>query len=135
MAYFAEWNGYLSVNVSDMDDRHKRLIGIANRLYNARLEGRSLEVETDAMDELSGYGRDELGKEEALMIEKGYLDFSRHEAMHDQFRAEIKRCFSLKKEGAAVTDQILDFLKKWLMGHVLKADKELGLFLNSKGIT
>ena len=135
MAYFVEWNGYLSVNVKTIDDQHKKLIEIANRIYNARLEGRSGDVEKGAVAELLNYGGEDLGREEALMIEKGYLAFSGHETMHDQFRSELKGLSSLQKEGVPVTDQLLEFLKKWLMGHVLKADKEAGLFLNGKGIT
>ncbi len=129
-----EWNEYLSVNVSAIDGQHKKLTGIANRLYNARLEGHSNEVEAEVVAELLSYGTEDLGNEETLMIEAGYLSFSDHETMHDQFRAELKGLSALQKEGGTVTDQILYFLKKWLMGHILKADKEVGFFLNGKGI-
>ena len=135
MAFFVEWNDYLKINVNHLDAQHKRLTDIANNFYNIVLSGRNnIAVEEKVLQDLFDYGKEHFVAEESLMRKNAYPGFSEHRAEHNEHTSELVELYQRHQRGKLVDRDILDFIKKWLKGHILKADKELGLFLNKKGI-
>jgi hypothetical protein len=41
---FTTWNDHYSVNVPEIDEQHKKLIALANQLYDAMRAGKTLET-------------------------------------------------------------------------------------------
>ncbi len=135
MSFFVEWNDYLKIDVKDLDAQHKRLTDIANNFYNIVLSGRNnLAVEEKVLQDLFDYGKEHFVTEESLMRTNSYPGFSEHRDEHNVHTSGLVSLYQKHQSGKLIDRDILDFIKKWLKGHILKADKELGLFLNSKGI-
>lgn len=135
MPFFVEWNDYLKIDVKNLDTQHKRFTDIANNFYNIVLSGRNnLAVEEQVLQDLFDYGKEHFVMEESLMRTNAYPRFSKHKDEHNEHTSGLVELYQRHQSGQLVDRDILDFIKKWLKGHILKADKELGLFLNSKGI-
>lgn len=134
MAFFVEWNDYLKIDIEALDAQHKRLTDIVNNFYNIVLSGRNnIAVEEKVLQDLFDYGKEHFVTEESLMRKNAYPGFSEHRTEHNKHTSELVELYERHQSGKLIDRDILNFIKKWLKEHILKADKELGLFLNSKG--
>ncbi|HBE01632.1 MAG: hypothetical protein A2096_16545 [Spirochaetes bacterium GWF1_41_5] len=130
-----EWNEGLSVQVSDFDSQHKKLIDIINSLHRAFCLKNSASDLTKIFSDLVDYTAGHFQAEEKLMTEKNYPELSIHKAEH---QALVKKALELKtkfeKQSALIDLDLFDFLKDWLKNHILGTDRRYGGFFNSRGI-
>ncbi len=139
MELFVEWEDKYSVGIEKIDNQHKQLIEIINRLYYSR-GNRPHAVLGETIQELIEYTKTHFTDEERLMRENGYPDYQAHKKRHEAFIEEVKKFHNeyqkvdddLLEDYSLVTD-VLFFLKTWLCGHILVIDKEYSPFLNKKG--
>ena len=135
MPYFVEWNDYLSVNVEEIDNHHKKLIDITNSLYQASIDGINETLIKEIIVKLIEYTKYHFSAEEGLMESYGYLQVDQHRGMHKEFVSNLaEMCRKYQVEKVTIDSEILDFLKDWLINHILKTDMSLGIFLNTKGV-
>ena len=135
MPYFVEWNDYLSVNVKEIDAHHKMLIEIINRLYQAMVDGVSDKVMKEVLVELIDYTKYHFSAEEEIMEKYAYLQLEDHRGMHRDFVTKLAGiCRKHQVDKSPIDEEMLDFLKNWLINHILKTDRYLGIFLNDKGV-
>lgn len=85
------------------------------------------------LDELIEYTQYHFYSEEILMKRYKYCEQARaaHERSHASFRAkinEIRERF-LTEKTAVIRDQLLLFLRNWLVNHILYTDKKLCDFI------
>jgi len=128
------WSKSYSVNVDQMDKEHQRLIDIINKMYGAMRSGRGKDAIGSILDELVEYTKTHFMHEERLMRESGFsgLDEQRraHEALINQV-IEIQTKFNA---GTALSQEVLSFLKNWLVNHIQGMDKRYGPSMNKNGI-
>ena len=74
MALF-EWSEKYSVGIREIDDQHKKLIGLVARLQDAMREGKGKAVLDKVLAELIQYTRTHFAAEERIMQTNGYPDF------------------------------------------------------------
>ncbi|MDH3975639.1 MAG: bacteriohemerythrin [Deltaproteobacteria bacterium] len=135
MSFFVEWNDYLKVNVSILDEQNRKLTMLANKTYNALLKKQTNPAfEEKVLQALFDYAKDHFIIEEELMMKNGYDGLKPHKDEHNNYTTGLVEIFQKHQAGIPVSGPILDLLKDWLKNHVLKKDKELGIFLNSRGI-
>jgi hemerythrin len=114
----------MSVGDSYIDDDHRGLIHLINRLHeNAEIEGQ-FDILDDITERLLDYTAFHFRREEQVLHACGYPDLAAHKAEHDQFTASIhENRDALKPETAAVTARALaEYLKAWLNDHILVRD-------------
>lgn len=129
------WNDKLSVRIGVIDKQHKQLIELANSLYRAYIEGTSEEKEKECLVELINYTKYHFSEEEKLMEKHDYPQRKSHAVLHQSFVVRLSEICEMHQIGQKqVTRDVLLFLKEWLFDHILKKDKELGLFLSRKGV-
>jgi len=136
---FITWSNEYSVNIKEIDRQHQFLINIINEMHEL--------VMTDAGDaanrsdirrvfaKLADYTDYHFRTEEELFKTHNYPGFKIHKQQHNELVLqilELQRRF-LKNE-VSITQEIFDFLKKWLLNHILVSDKEYTDFLNAKGV-
>jgi hemerythrin-like metal-binding protein len=128
------WSRSYSVGVTQMDKEHQRLIDIINNLYASMRSGRSKDAIGTILDELVDYTKTHFAHEERLMQETGYAGFDdqkrAHVALIDQV-VEIQGKFRI---GTALGQEVMTFLKNWLLNHIQGMDKKYGPVMNKKGI-
>lgn len=122
-----------SVNIKGLDQQHRRLVDIINQLYDAKQDGKDQEVLGKVLDELVNYTETHFKKEEKLMEDYAYPDFTDHKSEHDSFS---KKALDMRKKyysgEANMTIKIGFLLKNWLSDHILVVDKKYGHYFNSR---
>ena len=130
-----EWNDEYLVNIKSIDEQHKKLVEIINKLNEAMYEGQGCEMLEPVLKELVEYTKTHFANEENLLSTNGYPDYEEHKKKHDDL---TKEAVDLQKqfEGGRImiTMQVMKFLKDWLSNHILNTDKKYSSFLNGKGV-
>jgi hemerythrin len=134
MALF-EWTPALSVGVAEMDEQHKKLIGLINRLNDAMKTGKGKEMLAQVFKEMADYTVFHFGAEERYMQQFSYPGYLKQKADHKVF---VEKATAMAKDLAGgkitVTLDVMTFLKEWLSKHIQGSDKQYGPFFNGKGL-
>lgn len=131
-----EWSDDLSVGIEEIDDQHKVLVELLNRLHVAITERHGNEVASEILDELIDYTRIHFAVEESLMRLLDYPDFAEHKAHHEDLLAQVLQMKTKVEQGQArVGFELLHFLKKWLTGHIMEEDTLYVPHFVSKGVS
>ena len=124
MSFFT-WTPEMSVGVERLDEDHRSLISIINRLADS-LEGQGEENEEligKALTALARYTEIHFTREEEVMKAVDYPVLEEHRGEHEKFILDL---YKLKAEYSDGNDDIrrelLDFLKNWLTGHIMVED-------------
>ena len=129
------WNEEMSVNIEKMDKQHKILIDNLNNLFKAMLDGKAQEIINKTVDELIDYADFHFNAEEDYFERHKYPESNAHKIQHSFYKDEI---LLFKKElldgKSTVPMDVFNFLKDWLMDHILNSDKKYSKYLNSKGV-
>jgi hemerythrin-like metal-binding protein len=127
------WTDNLSVNVTEFDEQHKKLIGIINRMYDALKSGRGQEAVETILPELVDYTREHFANEEALMQKLNYPGYVDHKAKHAALTSQVSEYVNRLKAGKSTAAvEMMEFLKKWLSSHIKGVDKKYGPYLGGK---
>jgi len=129
------WNDSFATGVAEIDEQHMILVHTVN-------EAAVLAARDDSPDAIERITRDLLSyalyhfeTEERLMEEYGYAegasaDAHGHLEAHRAFSARVVATRERLKSGEPVAmDDVIQFLKGWLVNHILTVDKKLGAFI------
>jgi len=129
-----QWSDELSVGVDKIDDEHRVLIGIANELITAVRAGGDTAVVSDIINRLREYTVSHFNNEETLMRDVDYPELHAHLNAHARLKDGVKIYRRQIYEQSDVTaNDILQFVKGWLLGHILQHDRDLARFIREKG--
>lgn len=124
------WGAILSVGVDEIDEDHRKLIGIFNILNHAVQEGESPEYLAATLTELINCTVWHFSHEERLMLKYRYPAMAEHQAEHRELIQSAKELQqALLRADKAVADEHIVFLERWLTEHIFTADLRLGNFL------
>src|SRR5690349_10560035 len=76
------WGPKLCVGIKDIDDQHKKLVEIVNKLNDAMVAGHGREVIGPTLGELIRYTQRHFADEERLMARHQYEHTVEHKAQH-----------------------------------------------------
>jgi len=129
------WNDNYSVNISEIDSQHKKLIELINQLHEAMRVGKGKDILGKILGELVNYTVYHFGTEEKLFNKYGYHEFVKHKKQHDDLTGQVRdTADKFGKGDNIITVEVMNFLKNWLNDHILASDKKYAPFLNSKGV-
>ena len=122
---FFEWTPDMSVGMARLDDDHKVLISIINRLAENIGRADRKSVLDQAFRALIRYTELHFGREENVLSAVNYPALTAHHREHQDFIDEILELQKgLDKVGGSDTQQhLLEYLKNWLTHHILVEDK------------
>ncbi len=128
-----EWNNNMSVNIIEIDDQHKKLIGIINELSESMRTGRSKVILGNIISDLIGYTEEHFQSEENFLEKFNCPDREKHKQEHLKFLLKISEFKSVFEEGSRhVSIEIMDFLADWFTNHILGTDRQLSTGFNKK---
>lgn len=113
------WKDAYSVGNEVLDNQHKQLIELVNRLGS----GADL---AEVLDGLRRYGDTHFRTEESLLEASGYPGLEEHRKFHDAFRSwldGVMKAYRPSGEDAAVRRDIHHYLCVWLANHLLVQDQ------------
>ncbi|WP_143009846.1 bacteriohemerythrin [Propionivibrio dicarboxylicus] len=128
-----EWSPALAVGYAEIDTQHQRLVEIANALNSAMHNGAGAEVSGRVLNELVDYTVRHFGYEEGEMRKHRYPQSDAHKEAHRKLVEEVsafKEKFDSGK--AAISIELMAFIRDWLLNHILKVDKELAAYLSKR---
>lgn len=130
------WNEEYSVNNEELDSHHKELISILNRLY-----GECLEVDIEncvgpKLDELLAYADYHFMAEEQYMRQIEYFEIDEHIELHKAFVFKLGEMKSVPHTSdLELTRELIVFIGKWLLRHVLEEDRKYAIHAAGRGVT
>lgn len=125
----------MGVNIAEIDKQHQALVRLINNLFEAVKAGRSNEIFQKLIMDLIRYTELHFSEEEAYFKQYQYPETKAHMLKHQEFIQKIhafQRDFQAGKTG--LTRQVLDFLRDWLVDHIMATDKKYSKFLNDQGV-
>ncbi len=132
---FVEWTDNLSVGIQEIDEQHKVLINLINRLFNETIVNQaSSNVTEQVLQELVEYTLVHFAVEESLFRIFDYPGIEAHMAIHAGLKTQVIELQKKVREGQEVNTDLLMFLKKWLTNHILQEDQRYAPFLISQGV-
>lgn len=114
-----EWTDSFSVGNEKMDEQHKGLMVLINMLDDADMTG-------PVLDQLQIYVDEHFRDEERLMEEAGYAGLPAHRKQHAAFEEWLESVQQVQRRAevaALLRESVQDYLKKWLVDHILVSDQ------------
>ena len=120
-----EWEEKYSVGIISIDEQHKKIIDIINRIIAAKeLDDNTKEI-TEILNEMAAYSHEHFKTEETHMIKFKYPEYQYHKEEHIDFSLRTLAYQSRVITGDnRVANAILEYLKSWLVNHIQKTDKK-----------
>lgn len=128
------WNSDYSVNVSTLDEEHKKLFKLVDELAREmnNIKNESL---AHTIYEFISYASQHFGHEEQSMETNEYPALKQHKKEHKKFKSRIHEfVFKFSDNNEVLAKEVLDYLQSWLVNHIISVDKKYGFYLNEKGI-
>jgi hemerythrin len=133
---FMDWSSSLDVGIDSINDQHKKLVNMINELHDAIQNGQANEVLGNTLDGLVDYTKTHFSYEEQLFAQTGYADAASHKQEHDKLCATVFDVQAKFKSGSSemLSDEVMTFLKDWLINHIQGTDKKYAPHLSSNGV-
>jgi hemerythrin len=127
------WDKSFSVGVEVLDQQHKQIVEIINRLIDEPKEGFGPDEVARILDDLAKFVHYHFQTEEQLLADHGYEDLRTQQAEHKEFRVELADlCMGSMKNHTIVPINALLYLKEWWVDHILVKDMKYRPFLMNR---
>jgi hemerythrin len=127
-----EWRKEFSVGNEQIDAHHKRIIGLANKLYDAVKTGQEAAVVEDILQSLTKYAQTHFATEEQLFLPTDYPDSKMHIALHQEFCAKLLQLNALLQQHDTFTGlELMELLTSWFVNHILQIDRQYIPYLHT----
>lgn len=117
------WQDSFALGLPEIDDQHKTLFSLMNRLWSALVLKAGTEELLDIIGELEHYTISHFAAEETFMRVTQYPRFIEHKQAHDKFVERLAVEKANLASGKVIGIALLHFLKDWLVNHILIQDK------------
>jgi hemerythrin len=134
-----QWQHSFSVGVKLIDEQHKELINLTNKLFESCMAGheRINDAILSIIQEAVDYTVYHFGTEEKIMERISYPDYIQHKQEHSDFVQEVGIKVDEFKSGRMLAPlQFVYYLRDWVLHHIAVCDKLLGdyiLYLRRNG--
>ena len=129
------WHDDLSVGIEEIDEQHKVLVGLVQRLDHAiRSQHGSTEC-ASILHELVNYTVIHFAVEESLMRLMNYPGYDAHKAAHGVLVRQVVQLKAKVDAGHTnISFELLHFLRQWLVRHIQGDDKDYAPWFLEHGI-
>jgi hemerythrin-like metal-binding protein len=129
------WDKKFKLGIKEIDDQHRQLLGIINRLYDLFKNDKHEDLEGlgQIIKEITDYSVYHFRTEEKYFKRFNYAKAAEHIKMHDQYLAKIEewhRRYHTERD-SVIFFEISNFLHKWWTYHINNADRDYVPFLEA----
>ena len=122
---FILWTNRYETGVDEIDNQHKKLVGLINALFDSFKATDRQAILNQIFTELVNYTIYHFKYEEDLMLKKGYKDYKKHKEAHTMFIDKVNSYANkLDINDNKALLNVVNFLRDWLLNHILIVDKE-----------
>jgi hemerythrin-like metal-binding protein len=120
-----EWDDKYSVGISRIDDEHKQFIDIVNEAIATKEHNDNPEELKELLHKITMYAITHFATEENYMIECNYPEYQYHKEEHHDFSKKvIAYCERVNDGNSQISNEILEYLKRWLVNHIQVTDRK-----------
>lgn len=126
------WNRNFETGIKEIDNQHKKLIELINKLADKLTQEEVFEIE-ESFQELAAYAEYHFKSEEAIWKKciKDEEIIKAHENSHVSFLPKVIEMKSRKSSVHDTIEDILLFLIRWLAFHIIDEDKRVALIIHA----
>jgi len=118
-----DWSSDLDVGVERMNDEHKNILELMNRIADAAEAGQRGPTVTTLIDKLDQVTIDHFRDEEAFMASINYEGLASHKLVHQSLLKKYGEFADrIHADNGELPHQFLEFLKLWLTAHIKGVD-------------
>ena len=129
------WTEDFSVGVKRLDEQHKQLIKMLNRLISEPYSSTKSEMVSDLLSDMTNYAQTHFKAEEELMRQHNYPHLEEHVDQHRAFKKKtVDFCSATMINVGNVPEALLHYLSNWLVEHILSSDRAYKPFFREQGI-
>lgn len=116
----------MSVGNRFIDADHRNIIDIVNKLHDAMQERKGDKVLNQVLFDLVVYTKGHFTREEQHMRSIDFSGLEAHKREHDMLLQQVAEFRRDLQEGKGTrTIQVAEFLRTWLMEHIMESDMAL----------
>ncbi len=124
------WQERFNIGVSFIDEEHKKLFSILNKLFEySKEDGKSQWVCQEGIKYFKDHAMKHFSEEESYMASIHYVGYETHRHLHDNFRKKtipaLERELTRTFYSADAIDHFLGVCAGWLIGHTLTEDRAI----------
>lgn len=122
------WNSRFETGIASVDEQHRRLVDIVNRIGEALIDGNATDDSISKIfDELAQYATYHFEDEERLMAQADIASrhIELHHQHHQQFVEQLTSMWKGRAELGNPADVLHGFLSSWLTFHILEEDQSM----------
>ncbi|MBF8258249.1 MAG: bacteriohemerythrin [Actinobacteria bacterium] len=126
-----KWKNDFSVGIKELDDQHRSFFEILNRLGEAAGRNKGIEVVGLVLQELNEYSRHHFAEEENWLRVVGFPGLQFQKKQHEFFISQVTDLLDKYSKGDAnLPISTMEFLRDWLLSHILENDKKYGTYMH-----
>lgn len=123
MSWF-EWTDDLELGVSALNEQHKKLLGLMQKLQDQTDENASQSALLITLSELNCFSEKHFAEEEAYMRSINAPDLKDHQRLHAKLLKKLAHHTQDFKDSdqCAIGSAFFEFLQVWLQTHIMAID-------------
>ena len=127
-----KWEKSMSVGVDKLDQQHRVLIRIINRIGPEAEKGDTRSIVENSINLLIKYAREHFVEEEEYLILADYIHLEEHQHKHKILIEQVLKLSAEIDRGVDIDLFALRiFLQNWLIDHIMQEDKKYSQYLIS----
>ena len=125
------WEDGLALNVRELDEQHKRLFAILDRLCRIIQLGQDRTILEEVLHSLIVSAFAHVRTEERYMRQTGYPELNDHKSEHAEFLAQAIDLRERIEQGRiTVKLESLNLLADWVRSHILTSDRRFAEYIS-----
>lgn len=129
------WRSEYNLGVEEIDNQHRSLVDLVNQVWESIVFQAEWSKVLELVLRLEQYTVAHFAAEEAYMQAIAYPDLEAHKKIHQQFIARIDAEKQAALKNGRLTLGLVEFLRQWLLDHILGHDKEATEFAKKAQLT
>jgi len=130
---FVEWSPLFEIGIPKIDEQHKSLAALVNEFHAIAASQASRDKVFSVLNRLVKYVEEHFRDEEELMGAANYPELMKQKMEHQKLAVDIfKFAERYGHNESELNSDVMDFLKTWLIDHILHEDKKLETFFRGK---
>jgi len=133
---FIVWDELYDTGIKTIDDQHKQLVSLINRMFEALMQQKGKEELSYVIEEMAKYAEYHFEVEEKMLSDVDYPEIEEHLVHHDAFICKVddfRHKFNAQDE--ALTAEVTIFLTNWLNEHLMVIDQKYVPYMKKNGIS
>ncbi|MBZ0264358.1 bacteriohemerythrin [bacterium] len=131
---YLPWKDEYSVGVERFDDQHRQIFACINDLAAAMSKSTEHSVLRNIFGELIDYSRVHFRDEELNLVAFDYPDYKAHKFEHYRLIKQVIDYALNYCSNPELGSEILEFLRHWILDHVLESDMKYKSLLENQDI-